>query len=273
MRKSIPVLCGSITTQPYSIGVKMHNAAYRSLELDYTYTCFGVESAELAVQAIRTLGIRGMSVSMPYKQAVMPFLDHIDEAASCIGAVNTINNLDGMLTGYNTDYLGAIRAFEEQASFTGQRMAILGAGSVARAIVYGAKQRGANITIFNRSSERGQALSESLGVPFGGSLDYFRADEFSALINASSAGFRSPDISPVAGKLAAHLVVMDVVFIPVETRLIRDAQALGCKTINGTRMLIHQACGQVELYTGCDHAPFEAMELALLEEIEKMNMH
>ena len=269
MPKSIPVLCGSITVEPYSFGVKIHNAAYRSLGLDYTYVCFGVESAEMAVQAIRTLGIRGMSVSMPYKQAVMPFLDHIDEAARSIGAVNTINNLGGSLTGYNTDYIGAIRALKETTDISGRELAILGAGGVARAIAYGAKREGARITIFNRSRAGGMALAEALGVKFGGSLDDFRANDFSILINATSAGFRAPEVNPAECKLASHLVVMDVVFIPAETKLIRDAKALECKTVGGTRMLVHQACGQVELYTGCQQAPFRVMEQALLDEIEK----
>jgi shikimate dehydrogenase len=269
MPKSIPVLCGSITMEPYSFGVKIHNAAYRALELDYTYVCFGVESAEKAVQAIRTLGIRGMSVSMPYKQAVMPFLDQIDEAAQSIGAVNTIDNLGGRLTGYNTDFIGAMRALAEATEIAGQDVAILGAGGVARAIAYGAKRAGAKITIFNRSQAAGIALADTLGVTFGGSLDDFRADDFSILINATSAGFRAPEVNPATDRLAPHLVVMDVVFIPAETKLIREARALGCKTVSGSRMLVHQACGQVELYTGGKQAPFLVMEQALLEEIDK----
>lgn len=257
--------------EPFSLGVKIHNAAYQALGLDYTFVCFGVENPELAVQAIRTLGIRGMNVSMPYKQAVIPFLDNVDEAAARIGAVNTINNLDGRLTGYNTDCIGAIRALEEKTSLKGENLAILGAGGAARAIVFGARQAGANVTIFNRSPEKGQALADDFDTAFGGTLADFRAEDFSILINSTSAGFRAPDVNPAEGKLAPHLLVMDVAFIPVETKLIRDAQAIGCRTINGTRMLVHQACGQIELYTGCKRAPYSVMEKALLEEIARMS--
>jgi len=271
MPKSIPVLCGSIMAEPFSLGVKIHNAAYRALGLDYTFVCFGVENPELAVQAIRTLGIRGMNVSMPYKQTVIPFLDQIDEAALRIGAVNTINNLDGTLTGYNTDYLGAIRALEEKTRLDGNSLAILGAGGAARAIVYGAQQAGARVTVFNRSQQRGKALCNDFGVNFGGTLDDFCADDFSILVNATSVGFRAPDVNPAAGKLAPHLLVMDVAFIPVETRLIRDAKDIGCVAVNGTRMLVHQACGQIELYTACKQAPYAVMEHALLEEIDKIS--
>ncbi|MDR3413810.1 MAG: shikimate dehydrogenase [Formivibrio sp.] len=271
MPKSLPVLCGSIMGEPFSLGVKIHNAAYRALGLDYTFVCFGVEDPERAVQAIRTLGIRGMNVSMPYKQAVMPFLDQIDDAAQRIGAVNTINNLDGRLIGYNTDCIGAIRALEEKIAPRGKTLAILGAGGAARAIVYGAKQAGAKVTVFNRSQESGQALADEFGVAFGGALNDFHAEDFDILVNSSSAGYRAPDINPAEGKLAPHLLVMDVVFIPVESKLILDAKALGCQTINGTRMLIHQACGQIELYTGCQKAPYAVMEGALLEEINRMS--
>jgi shikimate dehydrogenase len=91
------------------------------------------------------------------------------------------------------------------------------------------------------------------------------------LANATAAGFRAPDVNPVAGQLAAPLIVMDAAFIPVRSKLIRDAAALGCRTIDGTRMMLHQACAQVELYTGCARAPIEAMESALLEEIARLS--
>ena len=94
---------------------------------------------------------------------------------------------------------------------------------------------------------------------------------FSVLINATSAGFRDPETNPAEGKLAPHLLVMDIAFIPVETKLIVDAKAIGCETVSGTRMLVHQACGQIELYTGGKAAPFEVMESVLLAEIGKMS--
>ncbi len=103
MPGSIPTLCGSIMGEPFTFNVRIHNAAYRALGIDYTFVCFGVRDVPGAVQSIRALGVRGMNVSMPHKQAVIPHLDHLDETARAIGAVNTINNIDGVLTGYNTD--------------------------------------------------------------------------------------------------------------------------------------------------------------------------
>lgn len=271
MPASLPVLCGSIMGSPFSLSAKIHNAAYAELGLDFTFVCFGVDDPEAAVQAIRTLGVRGMNVSMPYKQAVMPFLDAIDASAQAIGAVNTINNVDGRLTGYNTDYLGAVRALQEVRRLHGQRIAVIGAGGAARAVVYGCMGSGAQVTVFNRSPDRGRALAADLGVTFGGDLPAFAAEAFDVVINATSAGFKQPDVNPLDGRLAAHLVVMDVAFMPVQTALLRQARALGCTTVAGTRMLVHQACRQIELYTGHD-APIEVMERAMLAQIQRLNL-
>lgn len=269
MPRSIPTLCGSIMGTPFTFNVKVHNAAYRALGLDYTFVCFGVEDVPGAIAAVRALGIRGLNVSMPHKQAVIPHLDALDATARDIGAVNTINHVDGRLTGYNTDCIGAVRALEEITTLPGRRIALLGAGGAARAIAYGVRNAGATLTVFNRSAERGQALARDFGLAFGGTLDAFDPAGFDGVINATAAGFRAPEVNPIAGRLAPHLFVMDVAFIPVDSRLVRDARALGCRAIDGTRMLLHQFCGQIELYTGRP-APLEAMSAALLDEIARV---
>lgn len=273
MPHSIPTLCGSLAGQPFTFNVKVHNAAYRELGLDYTFVSFGVEDAPLAVQAIRTLGIRGMNVTMPHKQAVIPYLDALDETAREIGAVNTIDNRSGQLTGYNTDCVGAVRALEEVTSLPGKRIALLGAGGAARAIAWGARRAGASVTIFNRTAERGQKLADDFSLRFGGALRDFDPHAFDGVVNATAAGFRAPDASPLTPRqLASHLFVMDAAFLPVRTRLIRDADEAGCATVDGTRMLLHQFCGQIELYTDRP-APFEAMRIALLDEIERVTLN
>src|SRR5207247_1250903 len=114
-----------------------------------------------------------------------------------------------------------------------------------------------------------EELARSFGLRFGGSLADFDAQDFDGVVNATAAGFRAPDINPIGGRLAPHLFVMDAAFIPVRSKLIRDAAALGCRTLDGTRMMLHQACGQVELYTGRS-APIEVMSTALLEEIAQL---
>jgi len=271
MPNSLPTLCGSIMGSPFSLSAKIHNAAYAALGLDYTFVCFGVEDPESAVKAIRTLGIRGMNVSMPYKSVVMAWLDVIDESAQTLGAVNTINNVDGVLTGYNTDYLGAVRALQEVTRLPGQRVAVIGAGGAARAVVFGCHQAGAQVTLFNRSRTRGQALADDLRVRFAGAISDFDPLAFDIVVNATSVGFKQPDVNPLDGLLARHLIVMDVAFMPVQTALLRQAQSLGCTTVAGTRMLVLQACRQIELYTGHD-APIDEMERAMLEEIQRLNL-
>ena len=269
MPHSIPTLCGSLAGAPFTFNVRVHNAAYAALGLDYTFVSFGIEDAASGIQAMRTLGIRGLNVSMPHKQAVIPHLDALDETARAIGAVNTISNVDGRLTGYNTDCIGAVRAIEEMTPLKGQRVALLGAGGAARAIAYGAHQAGAQVTVFNRTAEKARALAQDFGIAFGGSLEAFDAKDFDGVANATAAGFRSPDTSPLEGRLAPHLWVMDAAFLPVRTRLIREAEALGCRASNGTRMLLHQFRGQIELYTGRS-APMDVMSKALLDEIARV---
>jgi shikimate dehydrogenase len=270
MPHSIPSLCGSLAGQPFTFNVKVHNAAYQALGVDYTFVSFGIEDAAGAIDAMRTLGIRGLNVTMPHKQAVIPHLDALDETAREIGAVNTIQNRDGHLTGYNTDCAGAVRALEEVTSLAGQRIALLGAGGAARAIAWGVQRAGGHVTVFNRTASRGQDLAHDFGLAFGGDLGDFDPHAFDGVVNATAAGFRAPDVNPLrATQLAPHLFVMDAAFIPVRTKLIRDAAALGCRVIDGTRMLLHQFCGQVELYTG-KAAPIDVMSTALLDEIARV---
>jgi shikimate dehydrogenase len=270
MPHSIPTLCGSLAGQPFTFNVKVHNAAYRALGVDYTFVSFGVEDAAGAIHAMRTLGIRGLNVTMPHKQTVIAHLDALDETAREIGAVNTIDNQDGYLKGYNTDCVGAVRALQEATALEGRHIALLGAGGAARAIAWGVRQAGARLTVFNRTAERGEALAHDFGLAFGGDPGDFDPGAFDGVVNATAAGFRAPETSPLSpGQLAPHLFVMDAAFIPARTKLICDAAAIGCRTVDGTRMLLHQFCGQVELYTG-KPAPLDVMSAALLDEIRRV---
>jgi shikimate dehydrogenase len=271
---SNPIVCGSISARPSPLGVAMHNAAYRALGLPYTYVAFGVEDTEKAVLAARYLGFRGLGVSMPHKIAIMPFLDAIDETAGSIGAVNTVVNDDGRLTGYNTDWTGAIRALEEKVDLAGKRAVVIGSGGAARAIVYGLVRSKSRVAIYNKTASKGKALARDFGAIFGGTLDELgelgTPSAYDVLVNATSVGFHAPDATVVPPDvLLPGKVVLDVVFIPPETRLLKDAAARGCEAVAGTRMLIHQARSQFELYTG-QQAPFAVMEKALLERIGRM---
>lgn len=273
MPRSIPVLCGSISSRPSSMGVTMHTAAYRATGVPFTYVAFGIADTREAILAMRYLGIRGFGVSMPHKVQAMAYLDTIDETAASIGAVNTVVNDDGHLTGYNTDWIGAVRAIEEQVDVASKRAVVVGAGGAARAIVYGLTKGGSSVTVYNRSVGKGEALAGDFGARFGGDLTAPGSiDDYDILVNATSVGFHAPDESAVPTSiLSAGKVVLDVVFIPPESRLVRDARERGCVAIPGTRMLVHQAAYQFELYTG-KQAPFEVMEQALLDRISQLDL-
>ena len=132
MASSKPVLCGSIAGRPGRFGVAMHTAAYRALDLDYVYVAFGTEDTAGAVAAMRALGVRGLGVTMPHKRRIAEHLDAIDDEARAIGAVNTVVNDAGRLTGYNVDWIGAVRAFREVLSTSPPRVSRLSAPVVAR---------------------------------------------------------------------------------------------------------------------------------------------
>lgn len=269
MAGSNPALCGSIAGRPGRFGVAMHNAAYRALGLDYVYVAFGTEDTAGAVAAMRALGVRGLGVTMPHKIRIMEFLDIVDATAKAIGAVNTVVNDDGVLTGYNVDWIGAVRALEERTPLAGRRAAVVGAGGGARSIVHGLLGAGCAVTVFNRSEDSGRALAGIMGVPYGGAPENLTGGgAFDILAHATPVGFHDPTAMLVpAGALRPEMVVFDAVPMPIETRLLGEAAARGCVTIPGVRMQLHQAACQFELYTGA--APdLAVMERALMEAMD-----
>jgi shikimate dehydrogenase len=251
----------------HSLSPAMHNAAFAALGLNKAYLPFEVEDVAGAMTGLRALGIRGASVTIPHKQAVLPHLDEIDPVAAKIGAVNTLVWNEGRLRGLNTDWLGANRALAEKLELEGSRVLILGAGGSARAIGFGLLEAGAKITLASRTPERGQPLARALGCPWlplaeAGS---HRAD---ALVNATSVGMAPlAEAMPIGREtLASFTVVMDIVYAPLATRLLQEARAAGCRTVDGLAMLLYQGAAQFELWTGRP-APLEVMREALLARI------
>jgi shikimate dehydrogenase len=217
---------------------------------------------------MRALGIRGFGVSMPYKQQIMALLDALDPLAARIGAVNTVVNDGGRLTGYNTDALGAARALSEVRPLAGARVLLLGAGGAARAVAHALKEGGAMVTVANRTLDKARALAESSGATPADLGEVARAGDYDVVVNATSVGMREVDArSPVPEEaIRAGQVVMDIVYKPMATALVQAARRRGAVAVHGGRMLLHQAAGQFELYTGAK-APLEAMEAALFEQI------
>jgi shikimate dehydrogenase len=224
----------------HSLSPMIHNGAFRRLGWNAVYLAFEVKNVEEALRGIRGLGVRGVSVTIPFKTEVLPFLDKIEGLAKKVGAVNTIVNRRGRLIGYNTDCEGALEALEEKMDLRGKRVVLLGAGGAARAIGFGLKERGVPLIVVNRSKERGRALSKEGGV------------EADIMINATSLGMYPRDGETPLPKelLKKGMMVMDIVYEPLQTRLLREAKKKGCITVDGLEMLIRQGVAQFEIWTG-----------------------
>jgi shikimate dehydrogenase len=240
----------------YSLSPMIHNDVFKRLGRNAVYLAFEVKNLEEALRGIRGLGLMGVSVTIPFKTEVVPFLDKVEGLAKKIGAVNTIVNRGGKLIGYNTDCEGALGALEEEMSLRGKRVILLGAGGAARAIGFGLKGRGCQLIISNRSKKRGEVLSKELECDYLpiSSLVRMKAGDFEAdvVINATSLGMVPRDReTPISRKLLKEgMVVMDIVYQPLQTRLLREAKEKGCLTINGLEMLIRQGVAQIEIWTG-----------------------
>ena len=244
----------------HSLGPLMHNAAFSHKGINAVYLAFESKDVEKAIQGMRGLGIRGMSVTIPYKSSVIPLLDEVDSLAKDIGAVNTVVNKDNKLIGYNTDAAGALRALKDIVDVNGKNCVILGAGGAARAIGYILKRHNVNLMIANRSVERGEALSRSLDSPFIKieQLEKINAD---ILINTTPVGM-SPDIDfcPVPeNALKSGMTVMDIIYNPRITKLLHIASKKGCQTVDGLGMFIYQGGEQFSLWTGKE-APVDIMK-------------
>jgi shikimate dehydrogenase len=253
----------------HSLSPAMQNAALAERNINGVYLPFSALDIEAAITGIRGLGVQGVSVTIPYKESVMAYLDMIDPVAQRIGAVNTIilqeDDNGKSLIGLNTDWLGAIRALEEEIVLDGAEAVLLGAGGSARAIGFGLLERGVRFVLCSRTESRGKGLADELGCPWVSLADWQQLSG-KILINATSVGMQ-PNIavSPVPARILSHFqVVMDIVYAPLRTRLLQEAESAGCKTINGLEMLLYQGVAQFEQWTG-RAAPVEVMRRALAE--------
>ncbi len=251
----------------HSLGPAMHNRAFAATGYPGVYLAFDVTDIASAVSGIRGFHIGGISVTIPHKVAVMDYLDAVDETAGQIGAVNTVVNRDGRLTGFNTDAYGAVAALSEKMDPEGRDVAVIGAGGAARAVAHGIGKKRGRVCIVNRNREKGRKLAEECNAAF---LPY---DEIGALscdilINTTPLGMApNPETIPVPEDiLHPGMTVMDIVYNPVKTRLLECAEAAGCKTIDGVGMFVYQGARQFELWTGRT-APVDVMREVVYESL------
>ena len=253
----------------HSLSPAMHNAAFAALGLNKAYVAFPVTDVAAAITGIKALGIRGASVTIPHKQAVIPFLDTIDPVAEKIGAVNTLVVRDNALHGLNTDWIGANRALGKIVRLKGSHILLLGAGGSARAIGFGLLEAGAKVTVANRTGEKAAALAADLGCPWV-PLEAATHIEGDALVNATSVGM-APDTDQIpfsAKALINFPVVMDIVYSPLETKLLAAARVARCTVIDGLEMLLYQGAAQFEVWTGLT-APLTIMRQTLIAHLPK----
>ncbi len=260
----------------HSLSPLMHNSAFSYLGIDAFFFATDVQSSELAnaIQALRTLGIKGMTLTSPHKKAVMKYIDVIDKDAERIGAVNTVVNLSGKLVGYNTDAPGFINAITKVTEIDAKNFVIIGAGGAARAFIFEILKtaKKPKVTILNRTIEHALKLKEEANVYFGVDITAMQLNDGNVeistgtadiIVNATNVDLENKDATPVRKEfLRRGQVVFDANYVPARPKLIRDAEETGCITVTGDKLLLHQGVVAFKLFTGMD-APVEVMENAV----------
>jgi len=228
----------------------LYNAAFKALNLNYVYIPLVVLDLKKAVDGIRSLGIHAAGVTIPFKIDIIKYLDDLDDNARRIGVVNAVINNKGILTGFNTDGVGAVKALQEKnIKLKNQKTVILGDGGASKSIVVAVTNEGSKVIVLNRQNLK--KLNKEI-------------KDTAIIINTTPAGmFPDVDKSLVSTDLLfSKLTVMDIITNPRETKLQKDAKRVGCKIIYGERMLLWQAVTKFKLFTGSD-APIKVMEKTL----------
>lgn len=253
-----------------SIGPIVYNKAYEQLGIDdqYVYLSFLVMAENIGdfIKGARAMGLRGITCTMPHKEIVMPYLDKIDEHAKRIGAVNTVVNDEGVLTGFNTDWIGAVKPLKNITDLKGKKVAVIGAGGAAKAFVYGLTNQGCDVTVYNRTLEKAKDLADRFSCNYNSLDNQSEIKNADIVCNATSVGFVGQEtqmpINPES--LSSGQIVFDAVYSPLKTKLLEHAESIGAKTVYGSEMYLHQGFEQIKLYTGHD-APEEEMRNFVME--------
>ena len=256
----------------HSLSPALHNRAFRKLKVRARYTAVEVAPSDLGL-FMRDFSSKysGANVTIPHKEKILDFLDELSPEVRAIGACNTIVNRGGKLFGYNTDVLGFMDALKSEGvrNLKGKNAIVLGAGGAARAVVYALKKMGAHITILNRTLEHAQKLAKNFGQNFGG-LEDFNKLKCDILVNTTSVGMwhkenkKYMSEAPVSichcerhcfgfgrPRPRNDMIIMDIIYRPRMTKLLRDAKKAGCKIITGDKMFMNQAKRSFELFTIC----------------------
>ena len=248
----------------HSLSPQLQNAAFHARKMDAVYLPFLVHNLRDFLAAIKPLGIRGFSVTLPHKQKILRYLDDCDSLAVAIRAVNTVVvRGEGRLYGYNTDYIGVLRALQQRISLPTSRVLILGAGGAARAVAFALAQSGASVCVCARRAREAEKLAQAVG---GEAVTRarLRKEFFDAIVNATPVGmFPAVERSPLTSHELNCRLVFDLIYRPVETKLLKLAARRGIEIVSGLEMFLAQGAAQWEIWTG-ERAPAAAMRRAVL---------
>lgn len=262
----------------HSVSPAMHNAAFKELGLDWEYAPFEVDPKDLAeaLSGMRALHIAGFNVTVPHKEAVIPLLDEVTELARVIGAVNTVINREGRLTGYNTDGAGFLESLKEDAGFDpkNKKAVILGAGGASRAVAVSLAEAGAkSLVLTDIESDKAAKLAKYVDSYFKTACVAAKAvgrelqsaiDQADLLVNTTPVGMHpKTEASPLEASIRLHskLLVYDLVYNPAQTKLLKLAKTSGCRNCSGLGMLVRQGALAFTLWTD-QEAPVELMRQA-----------
>jgi 3-dehydroquinate dehydratase / shikimate dehydrogenase len=252
----------------HSLSPVLHNAAFRARKINAIYLPFRVLNLSDFLHALVPLGIAGFSVTLPYKERILRHLDDCDPLAAAIGAVNTVVvRGGGKLFGYNTDYVGVLRAIERRMPIAGSRVLIRGAGGAARAVAFALAKGGASVSICARRDEQAKKLARDVG---GDAMPRtaLRREFFDAIVNVTPVGMHpNTHQSPLSARELNCRIVFDAIYRPRRTRLLQLAAAKGIETISGVEMFLAQGIAQWEIWTGT-RAPEAVMRRAVLQRLQ-----
>jgi 3-dehydroquinate dehydratase/shikimate dehydrogenase len=247
----------------HSLSPQLQNAGFQARGIDAVYLPFLVRDLKDFCDSIAALGMKGFSVTLPHKEAILRYLDDCDELAASIGAVNTVSvRANGKLFGYNTDYVGVLRALERRMPLRGSRVLIFGAGGVARAIAFALSRAGASVGICARRAARATALARAAG---GEAIarKHLQSEVFDAIVNATPVGmYPAVEHSPLEARELNCRLVFDTIYRPRVTKLMQLAAHRGIETVSGVEMFLAQGAAQWEIWTG-QRAPEKAMRAAI----------
>jgi len=257
----------------HSLSPLMMNTALRRESINAVYLHLHAHTMKDLMHCVREIPIHGLSITMPFKEAIMEHLDNTDALSAKVGACNTVvRSQDGKLYGFNTDVFGVLRPLEQRISLDGARILVIGAGGAARAAVFGLRERNAQVFIMNRSAGPAEKLARQAKAKFI-QRSALKKMDFDVIINATPVGMdeapsKKNGDSPLSEKEIKARYLMEMIYNPIETRLVKIARAKNIHIISGVEMFAHQGARQFEIWTG-KPAPFDEMYRVVLASLAR----